>query len=113
MEYFLFAFYVGDLLVILLLGIVLELSLITPRMREAENLPAPGKGGDQALCRAWLCMQIRASSIASHLTAGTREGLHVSSCIELRCPGVNVWVGASENGREKTKLTKCTWCTCR
>lgn len=39
--------------------------------------------------------------------------LQVSFCIELRCPGVNVCVGTSENGREKTRLTMCTWCTCR
>lgn len=81
-------------------------SLITSRAREAENLPAPGKGGERALSCAWLCMRVRASGVASHLTAaGARGGLYASFCAELRCPGVNVGVG--------TALTECSWCAWR
>lgn len=75
MECFLFPFYVGDLLATLLLRIVSQPSLITPRTREAENLPAPGKGGDRALRGARLCVQMRASSVASHRACRHKGGL--------------------------------------
>lgn len=52
---------------------------------------------------------------ASFLASPQARGsvLYVSSCVELCCPGVNTCFGTSENGREKTRLTKCTWCACR
>lgn len=87
MECFLFSFYVKDFLVILLLRIVSELCLISPRTREAENHAAAGKGGERALCCVQLCMQMRASSIVSRLTAGTRE----CSVREFLCRAVLPW----------------------
>lgn len=113
MECFLFPFYVGDLLATLLLRIVSQPSLITLRTREAENLPAPGKGGDRALRGAALRADEGEQRCFSPRLQAQGGALQVSFCIELRCPGVNVCVGTSENGREKTRLTMCTWCTCR
>lgn len=61
MECFLFPFHVGDLLVILLLRIVSELPVITPRTGEAEKLLLQAKVASKPqpnprpalLCSSW------------------------------------------------------------
>lgn len=63
MECFLFPFHVGDLLVILLLRIVSELPVITPRTGEAEKLLLQAKVASKPQpnpqpCSALLLMEL-------------------------------------------------------
>lgn len=72
MECFLFPFHVGDLLIILLLRIVSELPVITPRTGEAEKLLLQAKvvSPSQTPSPALLC-----SSWSSALNGDEREQL--------------------------------------
>lgn len=99
--------------VVRLLRVVSELSLIIPKTREAENLAAPGKGGEQALCHMWFCMWMKAKLLFTSPQARGRVS-YGSFCIELCCPGVNVHDSTSEDGRENQvdKMHLCLQVTC-